>query len=91
MKIKIIFILAILLIPAMMIYSTDSEAYSGSGTSSAEVGNLPPEYQNIKVVVRGEELSIVVVVSDYNSYYDISSVSVDILDINYEENICQCC
>jgi len=82
----ILFLVLIIIFPSPLPLNTPLNTYEKAeaygGTSSTDVGNLPPEYQNVKVVVRGQELNINVVVSDYNSYYDIAKVTVDILDIN---------
>ena len=46
------------------------------------VGNIPPKFGGADIGVDNGTHRIAVTASDFNSYYDIKKITVDIIDIN---------
>ena len=77
-------IVALLIIFTVIILATSPSVNAGSGRAGVGVLNVPPQFNQIRLVQQGDFIRVYITCSDYNSWQDIIYVSV-ILEVSGED------
>jgi hypothetical protein len=77
-------IITLLAASTIIILTTFPSVNAGSGRAGVGVLNVPPQFNQIRLVQQGEFIRVYITCSDYNGWSDILSVSV-ILELSGEE------